>query len=197
MTIIIYSVTFEDDEDSNLAAKAKVLFRGYCDELNDEHGCDLSFQSFQAELDSLPGKFAFSKKGGLWVAGYEDDGEDDEVVTVAPGGMLPGGKPAEASSIVGVVALKLIEGDSVGEVKRMFVNKEGRRKGIGEALVRVLLEYAKGKHYSEIKLDSLERLGAALALYEKFGFKRCEKYVECPEADHVCMSLKLAAEATG
>ena len=61
----------------------------------------------------------------------------------------------------------------------------------------LLPPHTQSKHYVEIKLDSLERLRSALSLYEKNGFVRCEKYVECPEKDHVCLALQLATEATG
>jgi len=202
-------VQFGDDEDPTLSSAAKNLFKGYFDELRNEHGCDLTFQSFQDELASLPGKFAFSSKGGLWVAsvsrGVEGDGngdidsgddDEDDIVVVAPGSMIPGGRQLKDRNIVGVVALKELT-PGVGEVKRMFVGKKGRRKGVGGRLLRVLLDYAKSKHYMEIKLDSLERLRSALSLYEKSGFVRCEKYVECPEEDHVCLALQLASEATG
>jgi hypothetical protein len=96
---------FSEDEDPALSSAAKELFKGYFDELKNEHGCDLTFQSFQHELASLPGRFAFDRRGGLWVAsvpaggdggGNESDGDDDDydddVVVVGPGCMMPGGR---------------------------------------------------------------------------------------------------------
>ena len=59
------------------------------------------------------------------------------------------------------------------------------------------MKHAISKDYRVVKLDSLERLAGAVRLYEREGFERCEKYVECPEEDHVCMSLEIGSKATG
>mmetsp|Transcript_7347 Transcript_7347/g.15263 ORF Transcript_7347/g.15263 Transcript_7347/m.15263 type:complete len:195 (+) Transcript_7347:161-745(+) len=173
MTIIIHPCTFLDDCPMSLCTAAKTLFTAYATELRDEHGCDLSFQSFQAELDGLPGPFSFSAGGGLWVATYSDDGEDD-VVSPSPGSVLPGGREPRPEDCVGCIALKVI-GDGVAEVKRMYVSKGHRSKGIGRALLRLTVKRAMAESYTVVKLDSLERLEGAVRLYEREGFKRCGK----------------------
>ena len=193
MTVTIYPVTGDSDESPLLMLAAKNLISAYYSSLENNHNMDMTYQGVQEELDSLPGKFDFGKRGGLWVATCEDDGEDGEVITVAPGSVLPGGATKfTLESFVGVVALRpLGDGaDSEGEVKRMFVSDAGRRKGVAFALSDVLVAHAeKLGDYEVLKLDSLERLPGAVALYEKIGFRRCEKYVECPESDHLCMEM--------
>ena len=135
MTITLHPVTFSDDCPPSLPLSTRALFTSYATELRDTHGCDLSFQSFQAELDGLPGPFSFSKGGGLWIATYEDDGEDD-VICPAPGAVLPGGKEPTRDDCVGCIALKVI-GEGVAEVKRMYVEPGYRSKGLGRE-VRLL-----------------------------------------------------------
>jgi GNAT superfamily N-acetyltransferase len=217
MTVCVHAVSFSADESPLLASAARSLFQAYYSELSSRHGVHLAYQGVQEELDGLPGRFGFAARGGLWVASHVEDGEpDDEVVHVGPGALLPGGAKLTADSFVGVVALRPLagEGDAAGdaagevavgacdtcEVKRMFVTAAGRRRGIAYALSAALVRHAQGLgDYRCIKLDSLERLPGAVALYEKLGFARCEKYCECPEEDHVCMSMDIGEEpeATG
>jgi len=202
MTVFIHAVTFSDDESPLLKAAAKLLFQAYYNELGSAYNVILTYQGVQEELDGLPGKFDFGKRGGLWVASVVDDGEDDEVVMVGPGAMLPGQGKLTLDSFVGVVALRPLGStdDATGEVKRMFVSKDGRRKGIAYVLSVALCSHAaRMGDYMCLKLDSLERLPGAVTLYEKLGFRRCKKYCECPEKDHVCMEMLLAQEpqATG
>ena len=42
------------------------------------HKCDLEFQNIQEEIDELPGEFAFTRMGGIWLAC--DDGCDELTV---------------------------------------------------------------------------------------------------------------------
>jgi GNAT superfamily N-acetyltransferase len=204
MTIYIHSVTFSSDENPLYTVAAKALFKSYYEELQNDYNMAMAYQGVQEELDGLPGKFCFSKRGGLWLASYADDGDDEYCVTISPGSVLPGGMSnMTVNDFIGVIALRTL-GDcnsDVGEVKRMYVNKSGRRKGIGYALSSALTSHALAQSYKSLKLDSLERLPGAVGLYEKIGFKRCSKYCSCPEDDHVCMEIVFSRgdenEATG
>jgi GNAT superfamily N-acetyltransferase len=71
----------------------------------------------------------------------------------------------------------------------MFIRKTHRRAGVGKKLAETIINHAWEMGYNEIKLDSLERLSAAVTLYENMGFQRITPYCECPEEDHVCMAL--------
>ena len=134
-----------------------------------------------------------------------DDYEKDYYVLVGPNCLLPGKasqKGIKAELLVGVVALRPIGEDwsvaSQCEIKRMFVDERGRKIGVGKALSSAVINAARRiGGYDEVLLDSLHRLEGAIRIYKSLGFCECEKYCECPEKDHVCMSLRLEEEATG
>lgn len=62
------------------------------------------------------------------------------------------------------------------------VIKEFRRKGIGEQLLKNLLELLKEKQISRFILEVLENNEPAIALYEKYGFRKTRK-LECFEVE--------------
>jgi len=168
----IVAVKCQQDDPPALKQGVAELFKLYFDELY-ELGCDLGFQGFQNEWIDLPGKYDFGQRGGLFVAissSTSDSGESDNI------------------QVVGCIAIRPLD-DTCGEVKRMYIRKSHRRGGIGKLLAATIVEHAWKLDYEEIKLDSLERLKGAVALYENLGFQRIEPYCECPEDDHVCMNL--------
>lgn len=79
--------------------------------------------------------------------------------------------------IVGCVCLKKISED-IGEIKRMYVQPNYRRKGIGSALLAAIIEEARFIGYSKIRLDSACFAKKAQTLYRSFGFKDIEPYPE-------------------
>lgn len=119
-------------------------------------GISLCFQGFQEELDLLPGKYA------------------------SPTGIILLAK--ENENIVGVVALKPLE-EGVCEMKRLFVLPKYQSYGIGKLLTERLLLEAKKLQYHRMKLDTLERLASAVALYRKLGFEETKPYNFNPEGD--------------
>lgn len=136
----------------------------------------MQFKGFQSEWTDLPGKYDFEKKGGLFVA------VDSTVESTLYGLEMT------KEQVIGCIAIRPID-ENCGEVKRMFIRKSHRRAGIGKLLAKTIIQHAWDCGYSEIKLDSLERLYAAVKLYENIGFQRIPPYCQCPEKDHVCMSL--------
>jgi len=210
-TIAIVGVTCSTaDKSPNLKSGVVELFKLYFEELY-ELGCDLGFQGFQSEWADLPGKFDFKKRGGLFVAVVIDNPpdvpmqskkpkseevSDDGVLYVSPEGDLPGvyGTTLHhaltgAVQVVGCIAIRPLT-DTCGEVKRMYIRKSHRRRGVGKLLANAIVKHAWEEcQFKEIKLDSLERLDGAVKLYENMGFQRIEPYCDCPEDDHVCMNL--------
>lgn len=138
----------------------KVLFHEYADML----GIDLYYQSFEQELDSLPGKYA-PPEGRLYIA--QCDGR-----------------------AAGCVALRALGGVRC-EMKRLFVRPEYRCLGIGKRLVMRVVEDATALHYRQMCLDTLLSLEKAVALYEAVGFRRIEPYCFNPTADALYYGLDL------
>ncbi|MCB9359048.1 GNAT family N-acetyltransferase [Candidatus Woesearchaeota archaeon] len=81
------------------------------------------------------------------------------------------------AEIVGSICIKDVQG--YGYIKRMYVVKRLRRKGIASKLFSALLAFAKEKGYSELYLATNETMTAAQQFYERNGFKRIEKLPEC------------------
>ena len=61
--------------------------------------------------------------------------------------------------------------DECAEVKRVFVKKEYRGRGISNILMKMLEERAREKGFKYFILESGEPLVSAMALYRKSGYK--------------------------
>ena len=147
--------------DDDLAAVVG-LFRAYADSLR----VDLAYQEFEAELASMPGKYA-PPSGALLLA------------------RSPDGTP------LGSVALRPIAPDGCCEMKRLYVVPQARRLGLGRALVEAILEAAVAIGYRELRLDTLPDMIDAQALYARLGFARIDPYYDTPVAGTVFMGRAL------
>ena len=76
-------------------------------------------------------------------------------------------------------------------MKRLYVKPEYQGNGIGKALAVRICELGKEMGYEKMRLDTLETMKAALALYESLGFKRTEAYIFNPLEGAVWMELDL------
>jgi ribosomal protein S18 acetylase RimI-like enzyme len=141
-------------------ATIRAFFTAYASSLP----IDLAFQSFQVELDSLPGRYSVP------------DGE----ILLAYANFKP----------VGCIALRPLSGECC-EMKRLYVAPEGRGMGVGRALVQTIVKLAVEKGYAEMKLDTLSSMEPALALYRSVGFVDIGAYYETPILETVFMSLML------
>lgn len=110
---------------------------------------DLCFQNFDHELATLPGGYA------------------------VPHGRLLLARVAQQNA--GCIALRAME-DGVGEIKRLYVRPEFRRRGLGKTLIQRALVESRGIGYRLVRLDTLREMSAALALYTGFGFKEVAPY---------------------
>lgn len=79
--------------------------------------------------------------------------------------------------IAGCAGLRRI-GKDVGEIKRMYVRPEYRRRGIGRSLVKAILNESYQIGYSTLRLDSPPFAQEAHALYHSLGFQLREPYAE-------------------
>ncbi len=101
-------------------------------------------------------------------------------------------------SSVGVVAIRPLDdcsavqhGGRVCEMKRLFVVPDHQGKGIGKMLVMEAIRAAAEAGYTDIVLDTLERLEAANKLYSQLGFKQIDAYYHNPLPSVVYWQLSL------
>lgn len=130
--------------------EARTLFREYENELN----ADLRFQYFDDELDNPLYKYG-NPKGALLLAYWNNE-------------------------IAGCIALQPLQEEGICEMKRLFVRPVFRNYKIGEALANEIVRIAKKLGYTTMKLDTLDRLEAALQLYKKMDFVVTNAYYENP-----------------
>ncbi len=147
-------------------AVARSLFQEYAASL----AVDLCFQGFAEELATLPGAYA-PPRGLLLLAGHGD-------------------------AAIGCVALRPLAladtpSNAVAEIKRLYVSPRGRGTGLGRRLAEAVIEGARRVGYRELKLDTLQDMVEARALYAKLGFRECPPYYRNPIAGAVYMSLAL------
>lgn len=125
---------------------------------------DLGFQDFEHELETLPGAYA-APEGAIIVAFSE-------------------GEPA------GCVALRRFE-ETVCEMKRLYVKPDHRGKGVGRSLAEAVIARAREIGYAAMKLDTLQSMTEANALYVSLGFAACAPYRPNPCQCPVYMELSL------
>lgn len=77
---------------------------------------------------------------------------------------LPGGE------VVGMIGVQQHD-EGVGEIRRLRVAKEHRRKGIGGALVETAVKFCQEKQYLKVTLDTFMEREPAIKLFEKFRFR--------------------------
>jgi GNAT superfamily N-acetyltransferase len=76
---------------------------------------------------------------------------------------------------LGIACLKALT-NSIGEVKRMYVRPQARKRGLGRALLNQLMEGARQIGYEQIRLDSARFMTEAHQLYRTNGFREIEAY---------------------
>jgi putative acetyltransferase len=142
-------------------ARTVSLFSEYANELQE----NLCFQSFDEELANPLKKYA-PPQGQILLAYYNN-------------------------LAVGCVALQPLPQAGVCEMKRLYVQPQYRKYKIGEALVIAILQAAQQIGYTKMKLDTLERLQPAIALYKKHGFAITNAYYTNPLPNVVYMEKEL------
>jgi ribosomal protein S18 acetylase RimI-like enzyme len=127
-------------------------------------GLDLAFQDINEELDGLPGEYA-PPRGALFVA-------------------------VEGPLYLAMIALRPLD-DRTAEMKRLYVRPDARGRGLARQLIARLCDEAKRLNYSEIRLDTLPKMGEAQSIYETHGFVDIEPYYETPITGTRFMSKKI------
>ena len=124
----------------------------------------LCFQDFDAEMAGFPGKYA-PPTGALLLA-------------------LVDGAPA------GAVGLRDL-GDSICEMKRLFVQPQYRALKLGRKLAEAIVAEARALGYGRIRLDTLPTMQSAQQLYRAMGFLEIAPYYDNPIEGAKYMELVL------
>ena len=94
--------------------------------------------------------------------------------------------------VVGCVVLRRLEFMAKSsECKRLYVKPWARGRGIADKLLDAQEMHARKEGIEWIYLDSYDDLKTAIALYERRGYDRCERYNDNPQAT-VFMRKKIA-----
>lgn len=155
------TITIEPVSSPSDLAAAKALFLAYAQSLD----FSLCFQGFDKELAEMPGKYDPAQKGALLL------GKVDGV----------------ARGVVGLRGL----GDGVAEMKRLYVDPEGRGHNLGRLLADAVIAEARRLGYRLMRLDTLRRMVAANRIYDALEFRDIPPYYDNPMDDVRYRELKL------
>jgi putative acetyltransferase len=148
-------------ESGSQIAQARELFLEYAGSLN----FSLCFQSFDKELEGLPGDYA-PPEGRLLLAQYD-------------------------GALAGCVALHKLE-PQICEMKRLYVRPQFRGKGLGRILAEAVIAQAREIGYTTIRLDTVEPvMKNAVAMYRILGFQEIAPYRSNPIEGALYMELHL------
>jgi ribosomal protein S18 acetylase RimI-like enzyme len=142
----IQDAHFPDDVDI-----VRTLLREYAAALP----VDLDFQDFEAEVATLPGKYA-RPRGRLLLA-------------------------RDGDRVLGCIGMRALNGTDC-EMKRLYVRPDARGLQLGRQLVERLCEEARNAGYTRMFLDTLPTMEAAQRLYAQLGFEETQAYVFNPVA---------------
>jgi ribosomal protein S18 acetylase RimI-like enzyme len=143
---------------------ARELFKEYASGL----AIDMCFQSFDHELQTLPGKYA-TPDGRLLLAYAENE-------------------------LAGCIALRKLD-DRTCEMKRLFLRPGFRGRGYGRRMINDLLEQARMSGYVRMRLDTLPgKMDAAISLYRELGFEDIPAYYDNPLEGAVYLERNLSDE---
>jgi ribosomal protein S18 acetylase RimI-like enzyme len=138
--------------------------RRLVEEYADSLNLDLSFQNFAHELEHFENGYS-SPSGAFLLARTK-------------------------GSFVGCVGLQKLS-DTAGEIKRLYVEPSARGLGLGEALVRGIVDEGKRLNCTRLVLDTLPSMLAARSLYRALGFKPIAPYRYNPVQATAFLELQL------
>ena len=87
-----------------------------------------------------------------------------------------------------------LQEEGVCEMKRLYVRPPFRKHKIGKAMVEQLMKDGKRLGYTTMKLDTLQKLQPAIALYKQYGFTETTAYYENPLPGVVYMEKQFSVD---
>jgi ribosomal protein S18 acetylase RimI-like enzyme len=97
------------------------------------------------DIDDIPAAYMSSPDNHFWVA------------------LNPAGE------IVGMIGVQAAE-HGIGEIRRLRVRQDSRRRGIGSALMENAIKFCQERQFIKITLDTFMERDPALSLFQKFHF---------------------------
>lgn len=149
-------------DDEESYEQAKNLFIEYADSLI----IDLRFQDFKKELKEI--NIQYNKPHGGLIIIIDNDSRE----------------------AVGCIGIRKFE-NKIAEFKRMYVKDSHRKKGLGKELLNRAIKLAKNLGYEIVRLDTLDTMKLAIALYKRYGFNEIEAYRYNPNKNVKYFELKL------
>ncbi len=83
---------------------------------------------------------------------------------------------------VGCAGLQTID-DGVGELKRMWLDRSARGRGLGKRLLTEIETRSRALGHHTLRLDTNANLPEAVGLYEGAGYRRISRYNDNPYPD--------------
>jgi DNA-binding MarR family transcriptional regulator/GNAT superfamily N-acetyltransferase len=120
--------------------------------------------------------------------GFELAGEteQDALLLAPPTGVfvvaLSDGEPVACGGLQAIAPL--VDGRSVGELKRMWVHDDWRGAGLGSRLLRHLEDKARESGHDTVRLDTNAALTEAIGMYQRAGYRAIDRYSDNPWATH-------------
>lgn len=111
-----------------------------------------------------------------------------------PRGAYLVGRDKSTGEVIAGAGVKMLE-THIAEIKRMFVIKTHRGRGLGKELLEQLIATAQSLGAQTVRLDTGVKQVKAIRLYERAGFLKIEDYNGNPFASH-WFEKKLQNEAT-
>ncbi|KAL7408070.1 hypothetical protein ABVT39_017698 [Epinephelus coioides] len=106
----------------------------------------------QTDMRDIPGNYMSRPDDCFWVAEAEVDGRAQIMGTVA-------------------VVAKQSGKDKHGELFRMIISPPYRQLGLGSKMTQTVVDFCKERGFSKVVLWTSSTQAAAVALYEKLGFR--------------------------
>jgi GNAT superfamily N-acetyltransferase len=134
------------------------------------------------DFQSLCGHYRRGR-GQVWIAC-----EDGRIVATTALLDLTLSRSVPAAVSPDLLELATLGGDA--ELKRMFVAREARGRGLGRRLLATAIEHASAASFERVVLDSTRDMREAISLYRSAGFEEIPDYNGNRRAD-VFLALRL------
>jgi putative acetyltransferase len=105
---------------------------------------------------------------------FDENGKDKDLNNIEKNYLSGGGffgvvLQTQTNQVVGTLGLFPLS-PKICELRKMYLLKEIRGKGVGQFILHTAVQIAKEKQYQKIFLETISPLTAAISLYKKFGF---------------------------